>query len=132
MADMSQPNGGCVGNVDVASMVRKGDVWVKDLRNSGSRPRISIQPVGGYWWVEGEQERPGVLFLESRQADRCADVSVLNKIPVSTPRPRVRLVILSTYRRRASRRESLRRSSDGPSASSWSKAMTAFKSLRIS
>src|SRR5216684_8600459 len=97
MADMYKPNDGGVGNVDVASMVRKGDVSVKDLRNSGSPPRISIQPVGGYWCVEGEQERPGVLFLESRQADRCADVSVLNKTPVSTHRPRVRLVILSTH-----------------------------------
>src|ERR1700687_4395662 len=132
MAGMYQPNGGCVGDAGAASMGRKGERPGEDLRKPGSRPRISIQPVGGYWWVEGEQERPGVLFLESRQADRCADVSVLNKIPVSTPRPRVRLVILSTYRRRASRRESLRRSSDGPSASSWSKAMTAFKSLRIS
>jgi hypothetical protein len=61
-------------------MVRKGDVSVKDSRSSRSLSRISIRPAADTGGSRASRSRTGVLVLESREADRCADVSARNKI----------------------------------------------------
>jgi hypothetical protein len=79
------------GTLGVTSMVRKGDVGegLEEFRIAVA----DLDPAGrGDWWVGGASRSVQVSsFLESREAERCADVSARNKIPVSTPRRACRL-----------------------------------------